>query len=395
MEAELELARQHFLQGNAHFDAERFDEARSCFEIALKLAPGRPSVLANLGVTHFRLGHWQEAVPLLQQATAADPAQLDAWICLGMSHEALAQWQPAVNALTQALAMDPNRAGVWAAFGRCQLRLGLPGPALQAFDRAVTLDPELAMAWSDLGSLLREMNRLDDAARCFERAIALGADPELHAYYLASVRGDGAAAPPRKYVEGLFDDYAAEFESHLVGKLQYRGHEVLLGPLLSGGRRYRTVLDLGCGSGLCGALIAPHADAIHGVDVSAAMLEQARALGVYRELVHADLAPFLAATALRADLVVAADVFVYVGDLAEVFRSVRRILEPAGCFAFTLEKAAAGEDLTLMPNLRYAHSESYVRSLAAASGFAVRALFTATLRHGHAGPIAGLYAYLE
>ncbi len=396
MDAALEQARVDFFQGIEHFEAGRFAQARQCFEASLALAPGRASVLLNLGITHFRLGQWQEAIPLLQQAAAADPGQPDAWAFLGLTHEALAQWQPAVDFLARALEIAPEHAGLWLAYGRCQLRLGSVEPALQAFDRAVAVDAKLPAAWSERGSLLRELHRLEDAALCFEKALALGADPELHGYYLASVRGTEAPpAPPRRYVEALFDQYASDFQEHLVEQLRYQAHESLVRPLIQGSRRYRAVLDLGCGSGLCGTLIHPLADAIDGVDVSRAMLEQARQLGVYRDLIHADLVPFLAETTRRADLVLAADVFIYVGELSAVFRSVRRILEPTGCFALTVELSLDGHDVRLLPSLRYAHSESYIRRLAQTHGFKVRDLFAGPLRHDQSQPVPGLYVFLE
>ena len=155
------------------------------------------------------------------------------------------------------------------------------------------------------------------------------------------------------------------------------------------------MLDLGCGTGLCGPLIAPQADAIDGVDISAAMLEQARKVGVYRELIHADLGEFLAATAMRPDLIVAADVFIYVGDLTGIFRSVRRILEPGGCLAFTVEPAAEGKDVQLLSSLRYAHSEAYVRRLADEARFTRVRIFKAPIRYDQTTPIMGLYIYLE
>ena len=51
MEAVLEQARKHFFEGIAHFEGRRFEQARACFESSLALAPGRPSVLGNLGIT--------------------------------------------------------------------------------------------------------------------------------------------------------------------------------------------------------------------------------------------------------------------------------------------------------------------------------------------------------
>ena len=298
--------------------------------------------------------------------------------------------------MERSLALSPKQVRLWLSLSDVSLRLGNVEKALQAVDRALQEDPASAQAWSERGSLMRELHQTEEAARCFEKALALGGDPELNGYYLASVRdGDAPTTPPRRYVEALFDDYAADFQSHVVETLGYRGFEVLLKPLLGTGKRYRHVLDLGCGTGLCGQLIAPQADAIDGVDVSSAMLEQARKLGVYRELIHADLGEFLAATALRPDLILAADVFIYVGDLAGIFRSARRILEPGGCLAFTVELAEEGKDIQLLSSLRYAHSEAYVRRLADENRFTGVRISEAPIRHDQTAPIRGLYIYLE
>ncbi len=357
----LHQAREHFRAGVEHFEAARLGEALERFEAALALAPQRASVLANLGITLAALGRWVDAIDPLQRATAADPQHADAWLALG----------------------------------RCHAQLARPDDALEAYARALAIDPGLAQACSERGSLLRELGRLDEAAASFERAIALGADPELHRYYLASVRGERPpAAPPRAYVEALFDQYAGEFDAHLKRALRYSAHETLVSPLLREGRRYHSVLDLGCGSGLCGALIRPVADAVRGVDLSEAMLVQARRLAVYDELHHRDIAAFLAETPRGADLVLAADVFIYVGELAEVFRSVRRVLVAGGCFALTVELCDDSDELRLLPSLRYAHSRAYLLRLAREHGFPVRESFVAALREEQRRPVDGLYLYL-
>lgn len=394
-EQQLAQSRALFFEGIEHFEHGRLEPARICFEKCQALTPGRPSVLGNLGVTLFHLRLWGEAIPVLREATAADPSLADAWACLGLAHEAQREWQAAAEALEKALALSPQQIALWLTLGQAYLRFGAVKNALQAFGRAVDEDPKSAAAWSERGSLLRELRRFDEAADCFEKALALGGDPELNRYYLASVRGDAPTASPRRYVEQLFDDYAADFQSHAVETLGYRGFEALLKPLVDSGKRFRHVLDLGCGTGLCAPLIALQADVIDGVDVSGAMLEQARKLGVYRELVHADLGAFLAATALRFDLILAADVFVYVGDLAAVFRSARRILEPGGCLAFTVERAGTARDVQLLPSLRYAHSEAYIRRIAEEAGFTGVRVFEAPIRHEQTAPIMGLYVYLE
>lgn len=391
-----EQARQYFLDGLAYFQAQALPEAEQCFESALALMPGRPSTLTNLGATRVKLGKAGAALPLLEQATAAEPGNLQAWSYLALAHADLAQYAEALTCYDKALALDDAAAAIWLQQAQTLVRLGRPGQALVSLERALALDATLTEAWSHRGTLLREMQDLEQAAVCFEKAIALGADPQVHGYFLASVRGGTAPqAAPRAYVEYLFDDYAAEFQQHLVGVLHYRAHALLIQRLVDlGPRRFSSVLDLGCGTGLCGPLIRPLADRVDGVDISQGMLDQARALGIYTTLVHADVADYLHSASRRDDLVLAADVFIYVGDLDRVFAGVARVLQPGGLFAFTVELAAQGQELQLLPSLRYAHSEAYIRRLASAHGLTVQLLLRAPLREDQQQPVEGLYVYL-
>jgi predicted TPR repeat methyltransferase len=400
MTSALDQARDRFFEGIRHFEDGRLEDARTAFEASLTLAPGRPSVLGNLGITLYHLQCPDQAIPVLQAATAADPANAEAWTCLAFAHEAGARWNEAAAAFREACALSPQKPALWFRKGQCHMRLGRVQDALGALDKALEIDPAYAEAWSARGGILRELQRLDEAAACFEKALASGGDPDLNGYYLASVRGGGAPPPPpRRYVESLFDDYAADFQGHVVGQLRYEGYRRLLQPLADAGRQFHYALDLGCGTGLCAPLLKPLATVIDGVDISQAMLAQARRLGIYRALHHADITQYLEAFAeaadKSADLVVAADVFIYVGDLNAVFRAVRRILAPAGSFVFTVEMPARGEGLQLQPSLRYAHSEAYVRQLARTHDFKVESMFRAPIRHDQARPLDGLYVYLR
>lgn len=392
-----ERARQSFLEGLAHFQAGALTDAERCFELALALVPGRASTLTNLGATRVKLGKEAQALALLKQATVAEPGNTEAWSYLGLAHAGLAQHAQALACYEQALALDDRNALLWTQHAQTLVRLGRPEEALASFEDALARDPGLAEAWSHRGTLLRELHRLPEAAECFGKALALGADPQVNGYFLASVRGaEAPATAPREYVEYLFDDYAAEFQNHLVGVLHYRAHEVLIRHLVQGEpRRFSSVLDLGCGTGLCGPLIAPLADCVDGVDISRGMLDKAGALGVYNTLVHADLAEYLQGAERSDDLVLAADVFIYVGDLAAVFAGVARILQPGGLFCFTVERTVGEEELVLLPSLRYAHSEAYIRRLAREHGFEVKALLHAPLREDQQRPIEGLYVYLS
>lgn len=391
-----EQAKAHFFEGNAHFEADRFEHALASFQAALALAPGRPSILANLGITHVRLGQWATALDTLAPATQADPSNRDAWLAQAHAHEALQQWAPALHALQQALPLGSPTAALWLELARCELRLERPLEALRAYEEALAIDATLVEAWSQRGSLLRDAGQLAEAGRSFQQALKHGGDDELNRFYLASVTDQPVPErPPLAYVETLFDEYADNFQSHLVEGLNYQAHRTLLAPLVESGVRFSRVLDLGCGTGLCGQLIRSQADAVEGVDVSGAMVTQAQASGAYQRVEHGELLAFLRESTEPADLVVAADVFIYVGALDAVFAAVRDRLQPGGCFAFSVELANDGSELKLLPSLRYAHSPAYIERLAVQNGFRLRQRWQAPLREDQRQPVMGLYALLE
>lgn len=363
MTTALDQARAFFHQGVAAYEAGRLEQAERDFAAALALAPGRPSVLTNLGAVRLKLGRLQEALDLLEEALAAEPDNLEA-----VSHAAVASAE-----------------------------LGRIDRAVVLFQRAVALDPARPMVWTQLGQALKEAGRATEAAAAFREALARGGDASLNAFYLAALTGEAAPRnAPRAYVEALFDNYAAAFDQHLVAGLGYDAPNRLLRPLADEGVQVRHALDLGCGTGLCGPLLRPLAQRVTGVDLSQAMLDRARATGAYDELVQADAAAFLAGTGDRHDLVVVADVFIYIGALDEVFAGVAARMQPGGLFLFSVEEPAHDEpELALRVSLRYAHAEPYVRRLADAHGFTVEALARAPVRHDQQVAIPGLYVRLR
>ena len=392
----IERAKAHFFAGNDHFEAGRFDAARADYEAALALVPGRASVLANLGVTLTRLGRWADAVPRLDAALLVEPTNRDAWAALGLCREARGDWAGAVHALRQAIRLGAQQAGLWLALATCELEQDHEREGLQAIEECLALDPTMGEAWSQRGTVMRRHGHLAQAAHCFEQAIAHGADAELHRFYLAAVTdARDPPAPPALYARVLFDRYADEFQDHLVELLRYSAPQTLLTPLLTGGRRFQRVLDLGCGTGLCAQVLAPHADAIDGVDVADAMVRRAQASGLYRRVWRADVIEGVRDAGDTADLIVAADVFIYVGALDAVFAAVAPRLAPGGVFAFSVEQADPGRALQLRPSLRYAHGRESLEALAAAHGLLVDAVWAAPIRDDQAQPVMGWYLHLR
>ena len=271
--------------------------------------------------------------------------------------------------------------------------------AADLFEQAAEIAPRWAAAWFGLGEARERLGENEAAADAFRRAAACDAQDELGAALrLARLSGASPAAPPAGYVRGLFDQYAGRFDEHLRRDLAYRGPELLL-EAIAGARAARggcahfgRVLDLGCGTGLMARALAPHFESIHGVDLSPRMVEMARASGFYDHAEAGDLQTFLEAQdAGSADLIVAADVFVYLGDLAPVFRAAAPALGADGLFAFTVQRGA-GADYALGADLRYFHDEAYLRRLARENGLAVAELREASTRKDAGVDVPGLVA---
>lgn len=387
-----------FFDGLGAYQAGRFDDAEQRFLASLALVPGRVSTLVNLAATRLELARPLEALALAEQVLAAEPDNFDAWFHRANALARLGRLEEALASYDKLLALDGGLAEPWLRHGQTLERLNRHPQALSSYDRALAIEPGMVQAWSQRGGILRETQRLAEAAQAYEQAIAHGGDAELNGYYLGAVgAARSPATAPRHYVRALFDDYAGEFDTHLLQVLHYRAHTVLVGTLESLARgRYSSAVDLGCGTGLCGPLVKPMAQRLTGVDLSARMLDKARALGVYDHLERAEVVEYLRGTAAHGhDLILAADVFIYVGDLAPVFAAAHAALEPAGVFCFSAEAAGSeANDFELLPSLRYAHAQRYLRELAARHGFELLALVRAPMREDQRKPVEGLFVYL-
>lgn len=392
-----ERAKSAFFAGLGCLESGEFAAAEQHFLASLAAVPGRASTLVNLAATQLELARPADALASADAAIRAEPDGLDALLHRATALMQLGRYEEAVPQFDRLLAADGGVIEAWFRRGQTLERLGRRGDALASFRRVVALDPTRADAWSGSGTLARELGRLDDAAQAFREALRLGADRGLHEYYLAAVVGDAApSAPPREYVRALFDEYADEFETHLVSGLRYRGHLQLIEGLAALGRGlYRSALDIGCGTGLCGPLLRPMAEHLTGIDLAPKMIEKAAALGVYDVLEAADAVDHLRRGESRYDLIVASDVLIYIGDAAPLFAAARAAMD-GGIFCFSVEALADdGSHFRLQPSLRYAHSEASLQRLATAHGFTLLAARHGAVRDDQHQPIAGLYIYLE
>ena len=283
----------------------------------------------------------------MEQAIEAFRAalQLDSRCAPAHHGIAVAQWQlgradDALTACRQALAIQPDYPYALNMIGVILASRGEHGSAIDSLRRAVAAQPDYATAWHNLANSLEMVGRAEEALRAYGEALRI--NPRLvEAEFELAAAGQrpAPAAAPAAYVRRLFDGYAARFNQHL-SQLQYQVPALLWESVQSCGALPENcgILDLGCGTGLSGQPFRQSASRLVGVDLSPAMLEQARRLNIYDELVCDELISYLQHTSYRFDVMVAADVLIYFGDLGPVFGAVRAHSIQAAFLLFRLKR---------------------------------------------------------
>jgi predicted TPR repeat methyltransferase len=269
--------------------------------------------------------------------------------------------------------------------------------AADLLTQALELAPAYASAWFMLGELREKLGDRSAAIAAF--AQARDADPQDRhgaALHLIRLGAQSAGAMPEGYVRALFDGYAPDFDRALTVGLNYRAPELLFRAIEAAhpGRRMKfgSVLDLGCGTGFAALPFRPFSDWMVGVDLSPAMLAQARAKGLYDRLIESEGLAFLADEAkinARYHFFLAADVFTYLDDLAPMLAAITQVLATPGQIAFSVE-THEGDGVTLRETLRYAHGKAHVQAALAAAGLRPVSLDFAATRTEKGVPVPGL-----
>jgi len=392
-------------RGNTLRRLGRQQEALDSYERALALQAGYPEAWCHRAIVLNDLGRHADAAASAEQALAMRAGYADALQALGNALQALERFTEAVaayeRALAAAAAQPAQQAEIWCARGAALKKSGQLEQALDSYEQALQRRPDYAMAEHYRANVLRALDRREEAIQAYRRAQELGADPAAIGFALAALgEGDLPSSAPADYVKGLFDQYAGHFDRHLVGVLGYRTPELLVAMLQAEAQTAcDAVLDLGCGTGLCAPLLRPMARRLAGVDLSEKMLDKARESGLYDDLACADIVVWLAGRQAEWDLVLAADVLVYFGELGPLFERVARALKPGGSFAFSVESLAAESrtdaGYAITASNRFAHAPAYVRACAAAAGFEVTETREAVLRKEHGANVSGMLFLLR
>lgn len=383
-------------RGNSLRQLQRLEEACASYERALALRPDYPEALCNLAISLHDLGHDDAALAAATRALALRPRYVDALCASGNALHGLQQFDEAASQFDKVLALDGKHAQAWCWRGIALQKAGRFDAAVASYREAIALRPQFADAFQFLGNALRALGQHAAALDAWRQALALGGDVDALTFAIASLDAQATpAAAPAGYVTALFDAYAERFDTHLVDTLGYRTPE-LIGAALDqlGLPDALDTLDLGCGTGLCAPVLRARSRTLTGVDLSPLMLEKAQERAQYDVLACAEMGAWLAGRVEEFDLVVAADVLVYVGDLAPLMGQVHAALRPQGWFACSVE-THAGAGFVLQASSRYAHAPDYVEAIVRDAGLRLHAAVPAILRRDRDAAVHGTIYLLQ
>lgn len=348
----------------------------------------------NMGNVLVEIGRLPEAAWAYNRAIELDPNLADAFNNLGAVLKAQARVEEAATCYREAIQRDPQHVDAHTNLGNLLSSQGKVREAVGYYCKAITLAPGHPHAKKLLGIAYYTIGQSDAAADVFREWLASEPTNPVAEHMLAACSGENVPLrASNAYIESTFDAFAETFDEKLE-RLCYRAPQLIVEALARtcGGPEKRwVVLDAGCGTGLCGPLLAPYAQRLVGVDLSSRVLAKARGRDVYDETIKDELTAYLSRHADVFDLIASADTLVYFGSLQAAFNGAARALRPRGVLAFTVEELATEKRaFRINPHGRYSHSRAYLEETLRAAGFSVLLIDPAVLRMEGGDQVAGL-----
>lgn len=371
----------------------RNKKAEGLLRKSVEIDPDNPSAHSNLGNALRMLGQDEEALECYRKALSLDPLHAQSLNNIATVHRGAGRFEDAIEALREALKIEPEMSEAYHNLGTCLSNAGQHKEALEAFTTSFRLGGD----WIDpvrVAKLMFAFGRAEDAERILADYLERFPKHEGAKFQLAAIRGEKLDRASDAYVTAHFDDFASSFDI-VLKRLDYRGPELVseavatrLGPPDAS----RDFLDLGCGTGLMGPMIAPYKSRLVGIDLSPKMLALAEDRH-YDVLETAELQEYLEKQPDASfDVVVCVDTLVYLGVLERTFAGVARVLRSGGFFVATLERLpddALDTDYEIDGSGRFKHARGYVERLAADAGLEISGIGDVVLRKEVGEPVNG------
>jgi predicted TPR repeat methyltransferase len=312
---------------------------------------------------------------------------------MGVINGKLDRHDRAIHCYRRVIEFDPEFTQALTNLGAMLNTVNQYDQALEQLEKALQIKPDNIQAMFNIANAWRSKDQLDKAAEYYGRVLTLNPNHAEAGYQLSIIHGGPVPdKPPEEYVATLFDQYAWRFDDHLTATLKYQMPAVInetLRKVLPADARKLDVLDVGCGTGLCGVFIRDIASRLVGIDLSSRMLNKAKERRIYDELHVADITAFMDQSPSEYDVVIAADVLPYLGTLDDLFVSCSSSIRDDGIFIFTTEMYEGAQHFVRRSTGRYSHALEYILSLAEGTGFSKMDVSKHIIRMEKETPIYG------
>ncbi len=390
----------NYLLGTLYAERGELAQALKYLRQAADINPRSHMIQNNLGNIYQMSGQFDKAIACYQRALGFEPNMPEVQNNLGNIYKNQDLLAEAEACYRRALLLRPDFVEVYCNLGSVLRRLKKFQEAIENYRKALDLSPAFKAAFEGLGICYAELGERDQAIACFNRYLEL--DPGDNSEAKLRLAQLNAGEIPKRYPTAAMLTTYEKKAQNWDTDIQRPGME-FLGPqhvremleeLKLPQARKLDVLDIGCGTGICGEYLRDYAKHLEGVDLSPQMLAQAKKKGYYNKLECADAVGYMQGCKRKFDLIVASGVLILFSDLTPVFQAVARLLKPGGVFVFTLYRSES-EAVMVRHNLHFAHSAAYVQEAAQAADLQLALLEQEVHEYDQGEPQAGWVGVLR
>lgn len=394
-----EFTNAHNILGNAYLAKSLHREAADSFESALKLDENHHDARFNLGKALLELGDIDEAKENFEAVLEVTPNKAHALNGIADVLYLKREYTKASEYYDEAIKFNAEFSPAYVGLGKVFLGLDDLDSAITHFKRALEINPNNIEALMFCGDALRKQGKLDAAAAAYKDILEIDSENAQAKFHLATVDNNATLDKPENdYIRRLFDDYSATFDED-IAKVNYdvpkKLAEIARQYIASADNGQLSIIDIGCGTGLSGVEFKEFAHYLKGIDISAGMIKAAMKRGIYNDLEENEILTALVKHQDDTDIIVSADVFVYMGDLESVFLAVTSALKENGLFLFSVESHDGDEDFKLPVTARFTHSRKYIQELAKRRGLELLECNDTEIRTESGSSVTGLLVALK
>lgn len=347
------------------------------YETYLEKCPGDYQIHHYLAVEHLKAEHVDKAIEHNLKALAINSEHAESCHNLAVIYLTQNKLDLALKHWLQALQQEPKNLDYLYNVGVVYNYKGLYTDALTYFEKVLTLEPKHYNAIVNIATIYLKRYMPAEAKFYYKKALQLKPDDNQTRFMLAALDNsqDKFEKAPENYVTDLFNEYASTFDEHLTKILSYKAPEVMYNLLIRHidieQKADLSCCDLGCGTGFMGEKLKEHTKKLIGVDLAPKMLEKAKEKNVYTELVAEDITSYLVNNPNKFNLITAADVLPYFGNITYPLAAAYNSLTAGGHIIFTCENNPESQDYFLSSNARFSHSQDYVLKVLDDVGFKI------------------------